>query len=1274
MAPFFCAVSRVVSFGFSVGRRMRRDTAPALAAAMFACFWPLVSASAQTLAFPGAEGFGRFTSGGRGGEVYVVTNLNDSGPGSLRDAVANRTASTPRTVVFAVSGTIDLNSTLRITQGNLTIAGQTAPGDGICLARYPLDPSNSSNVVIRFLRVRLGDVAGVENDAFSCRYASNVIIDHCSFSWSVDETGTAYINTNFTMQWCYVTESLNNSVHSKGPHGYGGIWGGIGASFHHNLLAHHNSRNPRFSGAGGHGTDGELVDMRNNVVYNWKGNSTYGGEPTATGLPSHQNMVNNYYRYGPATGTGAIRYRILGPTPDATTGAYGLFHVSGNHATASTTVTANNWNGGVQGPTATALTAMRVDVPFTVAPVVTQSALNSYPLVLAYGGCRLPARDSVDARISNEVSTGTATYRGSKDGYAGIIDSQADVGGWPTLASTPAPADADKDGMPDGWETARGLNPNLASDRNLVDAATGYTQLELYLNELAAPAFPLPMLLTQPQTRSVDLGGGFTLSVSATGAAETGALGYQWYRNGSALSGATSASYVVGAAAAVDAGDYRVSVSNGYGSVSSATATVTIVAQAPVITAQPVSLSVDEGQSAGFSVSATGAAPLSYQWYRGTDAIAGATAATLTLSSVTAAAAGDYRVIVTNPNGSTPSDVATLTVVTQPGTGTIFSTNFANDTLHAATPVVNATRTNWHVMSSKAATASGVGDDPSTPAVVETRPLTLALNAGTTSGIYQAAAVFAPTQAPSLAQVGSSIRATMTFSPRNISTFGVGLFNSGGVLPHTSHINGTGTTPGVTDTLLGGTADIIGGVQGWLGYRAAVFSGNTTTAQIVSRLAQTASPTTNRTQDLVVPGTTASYGTPAGVTVGTVANTPAGYLAFVDDATYTLVYEIVRSGADAYAIAFRIYGGSAAGASDALLFSSTASTTAAGTAPSAVATAFDSFAFGARTTSSATIPRIVVSALSIDYATPSSSVAPVITTQPASLVVNQGAGASFTAAASGSPAPVYQWRKDGVAIPGAASATYTIASAQPADAGAYTCVASNSAGSVVSGAATLVVHVPPAITLQPIGRSVVRGAPFTLAAAASGDPAPSLQWYRGDTALAGATAGTYAVASAAPPDAGVYTLVATNAAGSATSSTATIVVLTPYEAWVLDNGLDLATNGAPTADAAGDGVPNLIKFSLGGDPAEPGSTPLPTLGRGVSSWLFTYDLKIAALADYAVGAEYSTDLASWSSASDGADGVSIVATTLDSATRRVTVGFPVTQARLFVRLRVVARP
>jgi pectate lyase len=427
----------------------------------------------EVLAFPEAEGYGKYTVGGRGGVVYEVTNLNDSGAGSLRAAVQ---ASGPRTIVFRVSGTILLNSSLNIANPYLTIAGQTAPGDGICLRRHTLN-INADQVIIRYIRVRYGDEIQNDADAVSMRYRKNIILDHVTASWGDDETLSLYHGENITVQWCMISETLNRG----GTHGFAGIWGSQYSTFHHNLVAHCVSRNMRFASGCGY------TDYRNNVIYNWDYNSAYGAEAhqvNDTRTPpiefSQVNMVNNYYKPGPATES-SVSARIVNPSYRTVKTDYGQFYVAGNYVVGNATVTADNWNGGVnpQGGSGD-IPLVKLNDPWLAMAINQQSAQDAYAAVLQHAGCSRPARDALDLRLISEVGAGTATY-----GTNGIIESQSEVGGWPTLNSTTAPTDSDHDGMPDTWETAHGLNPNNAADRNTI-APNGYTMLENYLNELGA--------------------------------------------------------------------------------------------------------------------------------------------------------------------------------------------------------------------------------------------------------------------------------------------------------------------------------------------------------------------------------------------------------------------------------------------------------------------------------------------------------------------------------------------------------------------------------------------------------------------------------------------------------------------------------------------------------------------------------------------------------------------------------------------------------------------
>ncbi|MGN6419857.1 MAG: pectate lyase [Pseudobacter sp.] len=417
----------------------------------------------QVLAFPGAEGYGKFTSGGRGGKVILVTNLEDDGPGSLRAAIDEKV---PRTILFTVSGTIALKSPLKIRYGNVTIAGQSAPGDGICLKNYVTSIS-ADNVIVRYLRFRLGDMTRQADDSFNGTGHKDIIIDHCSMSWAVDENASFYNNEHFTMQWCIIAESLHQSVHFKGAHGYGGIWGGKSATFHHNLLAHNTSRNPRFNGQRFLETEKpEAVDFRNNAIVNWSFNSSYGGEG------GNHNMVNNYYEAGPATRK-TVANRIVNPADTPS----GKFYVTGNFVKGFPAISENNWAGGVQG---NHWEDARTDQPVPFVPIEEQSATAAFKLVLEHAGASLH-RDAVDTRIIEGIRNGKMNDGPEKNG---IINSQTDVGGWPELRSLPAPLDTDGDGMPDEWEKMNKLDPADPKDAVLNTLDRQFTNIEIYLNQL----------------------------------------------------------------------------------------------------------------------------------------------------------------------------------------------------------------------------------------------------------------------------------------------------------------------------------------------------------------------------------------------------------------------------------------------------------------------------------------------------------------------------------------------------------------------------------------------------------------------------------------------------------------------------------------------------------------------------------------------------------------------------------------------------------------------
>lgn len=431
-------------------------------------------------AFPGAEGAGAFTAGGRGGQVLAVTSLNDEGPGSLRQAAE---AEGPRIVIFGVSGLITLERPLVIGHPHITIAGQTAPGDGICI-RGHTTAINTHDVVLRYLRFRRGNIKD-RDDALGGYPVGNIIIDHCSASWGLDENLSLYRYMkampdgsrkkspaeNVTIQWCISSEALDLNNHA-----FGATWGGKNCSFHHNLFACNTGRNPSIGW-------GDHVDLRNNVLFNWRHRTIDGGDAS-----SMVNVVANYYKPGPAVNQGAVRYRICKPQHlDMHSEAQrdGKWYVAENVVAGFPRISVDNWSGGVQfdeedaetdAQIAAVSAKVRASAPIPMPPITQHSAEEAYVQVLRGAGATLPKRDPVDARIINMVRTGKPTHGN------GIIDLPHDVGGWPPYASLSAPADSDCDGMPDAWEKKFALRPGDPSDGAADADRDGYTNVEEWLN------------------------------------------------------------------------------------------------------------------------------------------------------------------------------------------------------------------------------------------------------------------------------------------------------------------------------------------------------------------------------------------------------------------------------------------------------------------------------------------------------------------------------------------------------------------------------------------------------------------------------------------------------------------------------------------------------------------------------------------------------------------------------------------------------------------------
>ena len=487
--------------------------------AAISCFCSVIGFAAMLpdtlLAFPGAEGFGKYTSGGRGGQVVYVTTLADDAngetEGSLRWAV-KQYPNEPLTVCFAVTGEIRLVKDLRINRQNYTIAGQTAPGMGIVITHNKVNCGGSENFIIRNIRFRIGrkDVNGniITQNAFGAENCSNYIIDHCEFGWSTEENMNTYDSHFITVQYCIVHEGLNSSGHPKGARGYGCQWGGSPATYHHNLLVNNNKRSCRFNGAQSN-DDVVYLDYINNVQYNFEGgsNGCYGGENTAkvdtfNGLNSaHEcNFINNYYKAGPNTTNTKLFVSVEKARSGATSWGPSKWYFDGNVFDGVPSATSDNWSAvSVKSYSKDDIrvdTLIRPATPwwrwrtdsiygrydfdmYAYAAENYESSEQAFETVLDTAGC-FP-RDHIGLRLTSDTRNGTYSYTGSKSGKKGIIDTEDDAEGFYDYPEVAALTDTDQDGMPDVWESANGCDPNVAD--NNVRHASGYTMLEMYLND-----------------------------------------------------------------------------------------------------------------------------------------------------------------------------------------------------------------------------------------------------------------------------------------------------------------------------------------------------------------------------------------------------------------------------------------------------------------------------------------------------------------------------------------------------------------------------------------------------------------------------------------------------------------------------------------------------------------------------------------------------------------------------------------------------------------------